>query len=288
MKIHAKCIPCLLNRTLYETDLSNPRKELEVLEEACRIIGKYDLKNSCSATVATEVHKKTYEILGTKDPYRAIKKSCNQTAQALLPKAENIIKKSENRLKSAILCSIIGNVLDFGISSSPENPENLIEAFDELYSEGLGVDDTDIIETYLKKGNEILYFTDNCGEIVFDKLLCMEIKKYDVHLGIVVRGEPILTDATVDDVYEFGLDKVADMVLTTGCYAVGVDFDNLPSKVIKALDKADLIIAKGMANYETFSETKYKPIAHLLRSKCEPVAEDMEVKTDINVVKAYR
>lgn len=287
MKIHAKCVPCLLNRTLYETNLINPKKSLKVIEEACSIIDKYDLKNSCSASVATEVHKRTYDILGTRDPYKAIKNSCNQTAQTLLPKAENIIKKSKNRLKSAILCSIVGNVLDFGIPSSPDNPENLIEAFDELYSEGLGFNDSDKVGKYLKKGNKILYFTDNCGEILFDKLLCKEIKKFDVHLGLVVRGEPILTDATVDDIYEFGIDKVVDMVLTTGCYAVGVDFDHLPTKVIEAIKNANLIISKGMANYETFSETEYRPIAYLLRTKCEPVAEDMGLKTNINVIKVY-
>ncbi len=287
MKIRAKCVPCLLNRTLYETNLIDPSKALKVIEEACKIIQKYDLTEVCSAIVATEVHKATYDILGTKDPYKVIKRGCNQTALSLLPKAENIIENSNDRLKSAILCSIVGNVLDFGISSSPEDPEKLIETFDELYSEGLGHDDTDNIRVFLEGGKNVLFFSDNCGEILFDKLLCREIKKFDVHLSLVVRGEPILTDATLEDVYEFGLGKVVDEVLTTGCFAVGVDFDLLPEDLSKALQSADLIISKGMANYETFSETDYRPIAHLLRTKCEPVADDMGLNTNVNVVKVY-
>ena len=287
MKIQASCIPCLLNRTLYETDLIDSSLALKVMEEACRIIGKYDLKDTCSAEVATEVHQATYFILGTKDPYKIIKNRCNQTALSLLPKAEKLIESSDDRLKSAILCSIIGNVLDFGIPSSPESPEKLVEQFDNLISEGLDVDDTEKIRAYLEKGGNILYFTDNCGEIVFDRLLCREIKNFDIHLGLVVRGEPILTDATIEDVHEFGLDEVVDEVLTTGCFAVGVDFNNMGEDLKKALENADLIISKGMGNYETFSETDYRPIAHLLRTKCEPVAFAMGLKKNINVVNIY-
>lgn len=287
MKIRAKCVPCLLNRTLYETYLIDSSKALKVIEEACRIIGKYELEDTCSADVATEVHGATYSILGTKDPYKKIKHRCNQTALSLLPKAQRIIENSDDKLKSAILCSITGNVLDFGISSSPENPEILIEEFDRLYFEGLSVDDTDKIKNYLKRGRKILYFTDNCGEIIFDKLLCKEIKKFGVHLTLVVRGEPILTDATIEDVHEFGLEKIVDKVLNTGCFAVGVDFRHLPEDLLKAINETDLIISKGMANYETFSETNYRPIAHLLRTKCEPVAQDMGLKTNINVIKIY-
>jgi len=287
MNIRPKCVPCLLNRALYETALVDSSKSMKVIQEACKIIGRYDLKDSCSAIVASEVHKATYDILGTADPYKTIKNRCNQTARSLLPKAEKLIGESEDKLRAAILCSIIGNVLDFGIPSSPESPEQLSEHFDTILSEGLGVDDSDKIRAYLEKGEKVLYFADNCGEIVFDRLLCKEIKKFDVHLIFVARGEPILTDATINDVREFGLDEVADEVLTTGCFAVGVDFDKMGEDLREALKCADLIVSKGMANYETFSETDYRPIAHLLRTKCEPVARDMSLKTDINVAMVY-
>jgi uncharacterized protein with ATP-grasp and redox domains len=287
MKIKAICIPCLFNRTLYETNLVDPSLALKVLEDACRIVAKYDLSDSCSATVATEVHRATYDTLGTDDPYDSIKKRCNQAAVDILPKAKNAIADSNDSLKAAVLCSIIGNVMDFGIPSSPDSPEKLIEEFDRLWTEGLAVDDTDKLRKYLEKGGNVLYFSDNCGEIVFDKLLCQEIKKFGVNLTFIVRGEPILTDATMKDVEEFGIDEVVDEVLTTGCYAVGVDFEQMGENLRQALDKYDFIIAKGMGNYETFSETDYLPIAYLLRTKCKPVAEDMGLDTDLNVVKVY-
>jgi uncharacterized protein with ATP-grasp and redox domains len=287
MKIKAECVPCLLNRILYETNLVDPGKALKILEEGCRIIGTYDLDKNCSAIVATKVHKATYDALENKDPYKDIKARCNQAALGLFPKAQEIVEKSNDPLKAAILVSIIGNILDFGISSSPDNPESLAGTFDNLVDEGLSVDDTEILRKYLKEGNRILYFADNCGEIVFDKLLLKELKKFPIHLTYVVRGEPILTDATMDDVQELRIHELVDEVLTTGCYAVGVDYENMGEDLRSALDESDLIVAKGMGNYETFSETNYKPIAYLLRTKCTPVAQDMGLDLNINVMKVY-
>ncbi len=287
MKIKPICVPCLFNRTLYETNLIDSSLALKIIEDAVRIVGTYDLENSCSAVVATEVHRKTYSTLGSNDPYKLIKERCNRTAISLLPKAKEIIRNSEDKLRSAVLCSIIGNVMDFGIPSSPESPEMLTEQFDKLCEEGFGVDDTEEMKKYLEKGGTVLYFADNCGEIVFDKLLCREIKKFPVHLTFVARGEPILTDATLEDVKELGIGDVVDDVLTTGCFAVGVDFEKMGDDLKNALENVDLIISKGMGNYETFSETDYTPIAHLLRTKCLPVAEDMDLEMNISVVKVY-
>jgi len=103
-----------------------------------------------------------------------------------------------------------------------------------------------------------------------------------------VKGENILSDATMDDALEIGLDKEVDDVLTTGCFAVGVDFEKLPSNVKKLLDQADIILAKGMGNYEAFSDTKYRPIAYLMRTKCSAIANSLGVPQDINVIKIYQ
>ena len=43
-----------------------------------------------------------------------------------------------------------------------------------------------------------------------------------------------------------------------------------------------------MANYEAFSETRYRPIAYLMRIKCDSIAEDIGLPAGINVAKLYR
>ena len=141
----------------------------------------------------------------------------------------------------------------------------------------------------IKKSKKILLFTDNCGEIVFDKILCREIKKYnpDLLLTLVVKGEPVLSDAIMKDVEELQFMETVDRILTTGCFAVGVDPNGIPSQLDKTLKQVDLIICKGMANYESFSETDYHPIAYLMRTKCEPIASSMDIPININAIKVY-
>ena len=118
---------------------------------------------------------------------------------------------------------------------------------------------------------------------------CRELKKFNPNsfITIVVRGEPIISDATLKDVQELNFNEVVDEILTTGCFAIGVDFNLLPPKLERAIKRADLIICKGMANYEAFSETKYGPIAYLLRTKCSAIANSMKISLDVNAIKVY-
>ncbi|MFW5928518.1 MAG: damage-control phosphatase ARMT1 family protein, partial [Thermoplasmatota archaeon] len=259
MKIHPECVPCLLKRSLYEARLIDESKKKKVIDEALDILNNNFNENSISAEVSTKVHRKVYEILGTDDPYEKLKEMSNETAEKLLPEAEDII--DEGGLKEAVLVSIAGNVLDFGYRDDINSPDYLINEFKNIIDEGFGHDDTDEIEDLLKKGKNVIYFTDNAGEIVFDTLLLKKIKEYDVHLTVVVKDVPILTDATMNDVENYDIDKIADEIDTTGGFAVGVNFDLISDTLKEKLEKADLIIAKGMANWESFSETDYRPIA---------------------------
>ncbi len=281
-----RCVPCLLNRVLFETMLvtEDTNIQKEVLLKSMKIIEK-EYNNHSSAHVATKVHQKAYQIMGSVDPYRDLKKKSNQVAKSILPRAQELIAESNDSLQAAVLCSIIGNTIDFGIEGSASSPQDLKHFFEEAFRQGLEYNDLDCIRNLLK-GNIVL-FTDNCGEIVFDGLLCKELKKYDIHLTVVVKGAPILTDATFEDARYAGLDKIADEILDTGGFAIGMDFNNLPSVLLKELKSSTLLICKGMANYEAFSETNYQPIVYFLRVKCQSIAEDMGVPLYSNTVKFY-
>ena len=291
MKIQTECVPCLLKRIIFETSIStrDSTKQANAIKNACKLLSEIYEPNTSSAEIATKVHKIVYETLGDKDPYKRLKKESNRIAVSLIPKIEELIKTSDDPLKTSMICSIIGNMMDFGIDGASSNPNMLIDIFEKLYSEGIGYDDYPLLKKKLKKMNNIVFFTDNCGEIVFDKILCRELKKFNsnVVLTLIVRGEPIISDATLDDVKELNFQEVVDNILTTGCFAIGVDFNKLPKKVENALKKADLIICKGMANYETFSETDYKPIVYLLRTKCCAIANSMQIPLDVNIIKFY-
>jgi len=291
MKIKSECVPCLIKRIIFETQLSTEDERLQtnVIKNACSMLSKIYDTNKCSADIATKVHKMVYEKLGDKDPYYTLKKTSNEVAKSLLPKIKKIIKKSDNPLKSSMICSIIGNILDFGIEGASSNPEKFSLDFDKMYSEGLGYDDYNRVENLIKKSNKVIYFCDNCGEIVFDKIVCRELKRFNPKLKItlVVRGEPIISDATIDDAKELKFSDVVQKILTTGCFAIGVNFNEMPFDLKNDLKKTDLIICKGMANYEAFSETDYKPIAYLLRTKCSAIANSMKLPINKNIIKLY-
>jgi len=292
MKIQSECVPCLIKRIIFETQLSTDDKRLQtnVIKDACKRLSEIYDPNKCSAEIATKVHKMVYEKLVDKDPYYTLKKTSNEVAKSLLPRVNSIIKKSDNPLKSSMLCSIIGNILDFGIEGASSNPEKFSSLFDEMYSEGLGYDDYKQVENLIKKSNRLTYFCDNCGEIVFDKIVCRELKRFNpkLNLTLVVRGEPIISDATIDDAEELKFSDVVQKILTTGCFAIGVNFNEMPFDLKNDLKKTDLIICKGMANYEAFSETDYKPIAYLLRTKCSAIANSMKLPINKNIIKLYQ
>ncbi len=288
MKIKPRCVPCLLHRVIYEADLigASEEQQQEVIQQtARRLLDEYGPERG-SAAVATEVHRLAYELLDSDDPYRELKQRSNEMAMRLLPTAETYIRESDDPLKAAIVCSIVGNSIDFGIAGSATSPEELEQRFASDVERGLQHDDLDRLRQHLH--GPVLYFTDNCGEIVFDRLVCREIKRHhDISLILVVKGAPILTDATMDDARMLQFDEVVDNVATTGGFAIGVDMDTLPARVRQALDDASLVIAKGMANYEAFSETAIRPIAYLLKVKCKSIAEAMDMPLDGHVVKMY-
>ena len=291
MKIQPECVPCLFKRILFEINQStnDVQKKDNALKAAALAFSKSYSHHGCSADIATQVHRATYDALEDNDPYKKLKEMSNMIAISLLPKVEKMISTSSDPLKTSLLCSIVGNALDFGIDGGSDHPDSLVDKFMDLYIEGFGFDDIDTIKAMLKTSSHILYFTDNCGEIVFDKIVCRELRKQfpQLKITLVVKGIPILSDATQDDTEFVHFSEVIDEILTTGCYAVGLDLQHIPDRLKAYMEKCDLIICKGMANYEVFSETSHHPIAYFMRSKCEPIARSMKVPVHRNIAKLY-
>jgi len=226
----------------------------------------------------------------------------------------------EKIFENAVLAAVIGNYFDFGVMGHDASDEGFKKEFAAHFKKGLDINDTPDIFKRLKK---VVYLADNCGEIIFDRevlKIIQHIQKNRQFCGakaetenkteneksklcgakaetenkteteksnlvLVVRGEPILTDATPKDVEEFGLGAYVDSVLTTGTNAVGISLREAPQETLDAMRQATLIISKGMANYESLSDEKIGPIAFLLRTKCEAVAESLGLDMGMSVAK---
>jgi uncharacterized protein with ATP-grasp and redox domains len=97
-----------------------------------------------------------------------------------------------------------------------------------------------------------------------------------------------MNDATLEDALFVGMDKVADKLMTTGTNPVtaGLNINEASKEFMEEYNKAELIIAKGMGHFETLTEFNLPiPIVHLLRTKCEPVANSLGVARHRNVAK---
>ena len=283
MQFSAECAPCLLRRVLFQTRLVDPSLEDKVMSSCVRLLSKEWEPGMNSAALSTKVHRLSYDILGV-DPYIELKAEANRVASSLLPRAQELVEASSDRLTTACLVAIAGNVMDFGIGGF-ESPEELRHTFEHLVAEGPEPNDVERLRELLRDAEEVLYLFDNCGEIVLDLPLIKELRSMGVKVTGVVKGEPIITDATWDDLAASGADQVLSGCLTTGVFAIGVDLENAPEELKAAFIRADLVLAKGMANFAALSERGIRPIVHLLRSKCEPVARAIGAKKDRNVIK---
>ncbi|MDI9646179.1 MAG: ARMT1-like domain-containing protein [Archaeoglobales archaeon] len=284
MRIHPICPSCLLNRVYYESKLVTENKDLiaKCIEEALKLLCEEYPRKPINAYLATKIHKRVYQILQCDDPFFELKKKANDTSKLIVPMAEKIVSSSKDRIKAAIKIAIIGNVFDYGVLGHKVADE-FEQFFIKKFHEELAIDDTEKIRE-LARGN-VVYLTDNAGEIFFDAILMREIKKECKKLTVVVRGKPILNDATIEDAKLAGIDKIADEILTNGKGAIGIMLEELPEDTLSRLRNADLIISKGMANYECLSNSIFKPIAFLLTAKCLPIAEDLNVEVGKMVAK---
>ncbi len=283
MKTHPRCAPCLLSRVQFEAELST--KDITLQKKAVlagiEVLRRYLVDGAPATHISTKIHREAYRILGDIDPYKDKKGQSNKAAIKLLPSVQKFVSEKDS-FRRAVLVAIVGNSFDFGVLGYDADKEIAKEIILKQLGNGLDVDDTEKIKGLLR---DVVYLADNSGEIIFDTLLFEEIKKLGGRITLVVRGAPILNDVTMKEVAELGLDREVDRVLTTGSNAVGVCLEEAPPELVEALGKASLIISKGMANYETMSEYDFRPIAYLLKTKCETVAEAFGLRKNMNVAK---
>ena len=283
MKLTPDCVPCLMKRVLFQARLLENGCESEAVGAALRAYAKEYAVGRNSAEVATEVHRSAYEVMGA-DPYIKIKLDADRIAEEYLDQVMGYVDSAEDRFSAAVRVAVIGNIMDFGVSLS--SPEEFRAVFKKLLDQGIGSDDTARMKELLTDSKSVLYFFDNCGESQFDKLLIREIQRMGVRVVGVVRGERILNDVTMEDAERIGLDKILDRTVYTGTFAVGAVLSKAKDDLKEELDRADMMICKGMANYESLSDQDAgMPKVFILRTKCGPVARSLGVPENINVVR---
>lgn len=289
MKIDPRCAHCLLSRVHYEALLStdDPATIGSAVMAGLDALHRTFRPGEPAARISTAVHRSAYKALGDTDPYLKKRVQSRKIAEELMPLARKMVgaEVSQDGFRRAVVAAAIGNTFDFGVDGFDVNEEVFEQEFKRLYHRGLDLDDTYKLLTLL---DNVVYIADNSGEILLDTLVIEQIKGLGGHVTLVVRGAPILNDATMEDVDIHGIEAKVDRVLTTGSNAIGVCLDEAPPELVDAFEGASLIVSKGMANYETMSEYGYGPIAYILRTKCQAVADDLGLGMDLLVAKLIK
>jgi hypothetical protein len=262
-----------MSRVRLEADLTGvtPEEYGQIYEHAAKLLGFLHSTPYTHPVVASLLHRSVYHLLKTSDPFSELKKQSNSDAADVL----TLVKNDLRDFRDIVTAAVIGNIFDYGVKGHIIQ-EDFLSFFRQEFKSGLYIDDTQKILSLCRR---VVYFTDNCGEIVFDHILLKFLKDHGAFITLVVRDAPILNDATMADATSLGLDKIADETYTTGAgVELGIRFDLLGSEVMNALDSCSLVIAKGMANYESLREEEgLPPIAYLMAAKCEPIAEEIGV-----------
>ena len=284
MRIHTDCVSCLMKRILFQSRLVEGSDEKASVKDSLDTLAREFDYGRKSVDIATEVHRASYAVLG-RDPYHDLKVRADQVAGGFMDLAQEYVDSSDDKLRASLMVAVIGNIMDFGSTGGIDDPELFRSMFQDLMDQGLGRDDSDRIAEVLDRPGTIVYMFDNCGESQLDKILIRYLRSRGKRVVGVVRGEPILNDVTMEDAVRSGLDKELDLTLSTGTFYVGIDWRDVPPEVMKEIEGCDIIIAKGMGNYESLSDEELPvPIAHVLRTKCGPVANSMGIPLNQNVV----
>ena len=290
MKVEDQCAACIISRGAAEVKeaTTNPALRFRTMCELLRLLTREFRPTAVPADLGTKRDRLVRRITGSADPYKRIKRISNEKALKLLPYARKLVEegyKQQDRFKRAVLCAIVGNIIEFDIPGHEVSFNSLRKSFREA-AKDLIVDDIGKIYELAKKAHAILFLADNAGEIVFDTLLVEKLKEMGASVTVAVKGGPVVNDATLEDADASGMNTIANKIVTTGTDAVGFSAKEVSKEFLDAYNSADLVIAKGMGYAETLTEQKLnKPHVLLLRSKCDPVANYFCVATEKNIAK---
>lgn len=214
---------------------------------------------------------------GISDPYERSKREYNQLLLGMEEELSRRIHEAEDLFTVAMRYVTVGNYIDFG-ALSDVNEEQLRTLLRDCGQFELNPEEVRRFREELGSARELLYITDNAGEIVLDKIFIKVLKELypKLQVSVLVRGEPVLNDATAEDAKLIGLDRVA-AVIPSGTSVPGTQYGQISREARDCMDRADLCLAKGQGNFESLRECG-KNIYYLFLCKCDLFVERFQVE----------
>ena len=276
MKACLDCLPCLARNAIdlaRKSAQGDAALEARIAAEGMRILGRaaeegYALPPPC---YARQLIDNALAMSGgaVPDPWAEEKKTSTELALKLMDRLDEIPGWDPNRFESCLRLAIAGNILDFSIYADLDIAAAM-ETIATAFTKPVDTAAVAELKRRMDAAKSILWIFDNCGEAVFDRLL---MEPYREKITLAVRGKPAFNDLTRAELAESGYPEgsVAGGVVSNDDGVPGVVDETCGEAFRAAFAAADLVVAKGQANFETMSERTDKPIAFLFLAKCPVV-----------------
>jgi len=275
MLLKPDCIPCILNMSLhYLRKLSLGEEQVHKIYADILTLRplRGEIWGITSPEVIEPIMEKIMSAVGSNDPFATEKEKQNQKMLTLYPELQAMVKTAKHPLRIAAHLASLGNAIDVMLVGGAADIQKIIK---EQLTSPPPENGFQILEKRIRSSRRILYFGDNAGEIVLDRLFIETIKeRHDTDITFVVRNSPTLNDATLKDSEQTGMANLVTVIENGMDGPVpGTLLDRCSKEVNHLFQEADLIISKGGGNFDTLDELpeKYKnKISYLLLSKCRP------------------
>jgi uncharacterized protein with ATP-grasp and redox domains len=268
MRTHLECIPCFVRQALDALgQVCHDETQIDrVLKVVLVEIAGFD-RTLSPPDMGRIIHAIVRQELGHADPYRAIKQRSTQEALRVMPLVRGRIERSERPFETAVRYAIAGNIMDYALASFWRE-DQLSDTLAKAQSQPMDEGQVDALKQAMDQAETILWLADNAGETVFDRLFIERLS--GKRIIYAVKQSPVINDAIPQDAIEAGLAPWVELI-DNGTDAPGTILSLCSSTFCDVFDHADVIIAKGQANFETLNEVD-RNVYFLTQIKCAVIA----------------
>lgn len=273
MTIQNECIACIIGQSkrVAEAIGANEALCLALLSHVESSLKNPDFTLS-PPVIAAPLYEEMARKAGKIDLYDDQKRHATAQAHHYMPFLRETIEKSDDPFMALLKTAVVGNVIDLAAEVTFDLHGAITSVFDTPFSH----DDTQLLQKRLQKAQSLLYIGDNTGEHLFDALAIEHLKLLYPQLEIfyMVRGNFIINDVTMKEAEEANMDQLCTLI-DSGVNTPGFVYERATSEAQNLFDTADLIIAKGMGNYECMTPIKRSNTCFLLKVKCSVVSRSL-------------
>jgi len=273
MKIADECVTCIINQSQRVADAIHADEMLkrQLLDHVSAMSTQFSFELS-PPEIAADVYEAMAVIAQKEDLYDEVKRISTQKAQSFVPFLKEKLQNSDDKLLTATKIAVAGNVIDLAAAVEFDLEKELEKIFHTEFAHN----DFAKLTQELQSAKKVVILGDNVGEHIFDYLFIETLQELfvDIELYYMVRGCPIINDVTLKEAKEAGFDKLCHLV-NSGVNTPGFAYSRASKEAQELFDSADLVISKGMGNYECLSPTHRKNVCFLLKVKCNVVAASL-------------